>query len=108
MQLTQDKDELLKYFIARFNMATLEINDLQISVVVTAMMNGTPSRPFKMLVSNISPDNLHELPKREDKYVNVEEAFFINKGMKDQKGTESNKKKSRDEPNPQDDKGKRK
>ncbi|KAL2517963.1 Retrotransposon gag protein [Abeliophyllum distichum] len=38
MQLTQDKDELLNDFITRFNRATLEINDLQMSNVFTAMI----------------------------------------------------------------------
>ncbi|KAL2464913.1 Retrotransposon gag protein [Abeliophyllum distichum] len=79
MQLTQDKDELLKYFITRFNRATLEINDLQMSVVVTAVMNETRNRPFKMLVSKNSPDTLHELLRREDKYVDAEEAFSLPK-----------------------------
>ncbi|KAL2519101.1 Retrotransposon gag protein [Abeliophyllum distichum] len=41
MQLAQDKDGLLKDFIARFNRATLGIKELQMSTVVTAMMSGT-------------------------------------------------------------------
>ncbi|KAL2516888.1 Retrotrans gag domain-containing protein [Abeliophyllum distichum] len=41
MQLTQDKGELLKDFIARFNRATLGIKDLQMSAVVTTMMSET-------------------------------------------------------------------
>ncbi|KAL2512260.1 Uncharacterized protein Adt_17860 [Abeliophyllum distichum] len=41
MQLAQDKDELLKDFITRFNRATLGIKDLQMSDVVTAMMSET-------------------------------------------------------------------
>ncbi|KAL2506856.1 Retrotransposon gag protein [Abeliophyllum distichum] len=64
MQLTQDKDELLKDFIARFNRATLEIKDIQMSAVVTAMMSGTRSRPFKMSLSKNPPDTMHELLKR--------------------------------------------
>ncbi|KAL2466175.1 Uncharacterized protein Adt_42026 [Abeliophyllum distichum] len=51
LQNRSDKDELLKDFIARFNRATLEIKDLQMSAVVTAMMSGTRSRLFKMSLS---------------------------------------------------------
>ncbi|KAL2486106.1 Ribonuclease H [Abeliophyllum distichum] len=108
MQLTQDKDELLKDFIARFNRATLGIKDLQMSAVVTAMMNGTRSHPFKMSLSKNPPDTMHELLRRGDKYVDAEEAFFITKGMKDRKEPESNKRKARDEPRPREDRGKQK
>ncbi|KAL2453442.1 Uncharacterized protein Adt_49058 [Abeliophyllum distichum] len=108
MQLTQDKDELLKDFIARFNRATLGIKDLHMSAVVTAMMNGTHSHPFKMSLSKNPPDTMHELLRRGDKYVDAEEAFFITKGMKDRKELESNKRKARDEPRPREDRGKQK
>ncbi|KAL2526780.1 Ribonuclease H [Abeliophyllum distichum] len=105
MQLTQDKDELLKDFTARFNRATLGIKDLQMSAVVTAMMNGTHSHPFKMSLPKNPPDTMHELLRRGDKYVDAEEAFFITKGMKDR---ESNKRKARDEPRLREDRGKQK
>ncbi|KAL2480023.1 Ribonuclease H [Abeliophyllum distichum] len=108
LQLTQDKDELLKDFIARFNRATLGIKDLQMSAVVTAMMNGTRSHPFKMSLSKNPPDTMHELLRRGDKYVDAEEAFFITKGMKDRKEPESNKRKDQDEPRLREDRGKQK
>ncbi|KAL2469779.1 Uncharacterized protein Adt_37915 [Abeliophyllum distichum] len=78
------------------------------SVVVTAMMNGTRSHPFKMSLSKNRPDTMHELLRRGDKYVDTEEAFFITKGMKDRKEIESNKKKTWDELKPREDKGKQK
>ncbi|KAL2511755.1 Ribonuclease H [Abeliophyllum distichum] len=53
MQLTQDKDELLKDFIDQFNRATLEIKDLHMSVVVTAMMNRNSQSPFQNEVTLI-------------------------------------------------------
>ncbi|KAL2513295.1 RNase H domain-containing protein [Abeliophyllum distichum] len=82
MQLTQDKDELLKDFIAWFNRATLGIKDLQMSDVVTAMMKGTRSHLFKMSLSINPPDTMHELLRMRDKYVDAEEAFFITKAQK--------------------------
>ncbi|KAL2533154.1 Uncharacterized protein Adt_06505 [Abeliophyllum distichum] len=85
IQLTHDKDERMKYFIARFNRATLRIKDLHMSTVVTTMMSGTRSRPFKMSLCKNPSDTMHELLRRGDKYVDAEEAYFITKGMKDRK-----------------------
>ncbi|KAL2517870.1 Retrotransposon gag protein [Abeliophyllum distichum] len=98
MQLIQDKDKMLKDFTTRFNMATLGIKDLHMSVVVTAMMSRTRSRPFKISLSKNPPDMMHELLRRGDKYVDTEEAYLITKDMKDRKKPESNKRKTRDEP----------
>ncbi|KAL2541139.1 Retrotrans gag domain-containing protein [Abeliophyllum distichum] len=100
MQLAQGKDELLKYFIARFNRATLRIKDLQMSAVVTAMMSGTQSRPFKMSLSKNPPGTMHKLLKRGEKYVDAKEAYLITKSMKDRSKPESNKMKTWDEPEP--------
>ncbi|KAL2497546.1 Retrotransposon gag protein [Abeliophyllum distichum] len=108
MQLTKDKDELLKDFITWFNRATLGIKDLQMYTVVTSMMSGTRSRPFKMSLSKYPSDTMHELLKREDKYVDAEEAYLITKSVKDRKEPESNKRRLRDESEHQDDKGKQK
>ncbi|KAL2492249.1 Retrotransposon gag protein [Abeliophyllum distichum] len=98
MQLTQYKDKLLKDFIAWFNRATLEINDLHMSAVVITMMSKSRSHPFKISLSKNPLDTVHELLMRGDKYVDVEEVYFITKGMKDRKELESIKRKTRDEP----------
>ncbi|KAL2505546.1 Uncharacterized protein Adt_21167 [Abeliophyllum distichum] len=82
MQLAQGKDELLKDFIALFNRATLGIKELQMSTVVTAMMSGTRNRHFKISLSKNSPNTMHELLRRGEKYVDAEEAYLITKGMK--------------------------
>ncbi|KAL2534441.1 Retrotransposon gag protein [Abeliophyllum distichum] len=105
MQLTQDKDELLKDFIARFNRTTLGIKDLQMSTVVTVMMSGTRSRPFKMSLSKNPPNTMHELLNRGDKYVDAEE-YLITKSMRDRNESKSNKRKIRDEPESRNDKDK--
>ncbi|KAL2516898.1 Uncharacterized protein Adt_13145 [Abeliophyllum distichum] len=106
MQLTQDKDELLKDFIARFNRAMLGIKYLQMSVVVTAMMNRNRSCPFKMSLSKNPLDTMHELLKRGDKYVDAEEAYLITKSMKDRTEHKSTKRKTQDEPEPRNNIGK--
>ncbi|KAL2466151.1 Integrase catalytic domain-containing protein [Abeliophyllum distichum] len=58
MQLTQDKDELLKDFIVRFNRTTLGNKDLQMLVVVAAMINRSRSHLFKMSLSKNPPDTM--------------------------------------------------
>ncbi|KAL2532866.1 Uncharacterized protein Adt_06217 [Abeliophyllum distichum] len=88
--------------------ATLDIKDLQMSAVVIAMISGSRSRPFKISLSKNLPDTMHKLLKKGDKYVDAEKAYFNTKDMKVQKEPESNKWKTRDDPEPQDDKGKQK
>ncbi|KAL2510436.1 Ribonuclease H [Abeliophyllum distichum] len=100
------KDELLKDFIVRFNIATLRIKDLQMSAVVTAMMSETQSRSFKMSLSKNPPDTMYELLKRGKNYVDAEETYLITKSMKDRSEPESNKRKTRDKPEPQNNRGK--
>ncbi|KAL2486627.1 Retrotransposon gag protein [Abeliophyllum distichum] len=100
IQLTHDKDERLKDFIAQFNRATLGIKDQHMYAIVTTMMSGTRSLPFKMSLSKNPLDKMHVLLRRMDKYVDVEKSYFITKGMKDRKEPESNKRKTQDEPKP--------
>ncbi|KAL2471651.1 Retrotransposon gag protein [Abeliophyllum distichum] len=72
MQLAQDKDELLKDFIARFNRAMLGIKELQMSSVVTAMMSETRNRHFKMSLSKNPSNTMHKLLRKGEKYVDAE------------------------------------
>ncbi|KAL2525115.1 Uncharacterized protein Adt_10169 [Abeliophyllum distichum] len=106
MQLAQDKDELLKDFIVRFNRATLEIKELQMSTVVTAMMSRTQNRHFKMSLSKNSQNTMYELLRRGEKFMDAEEAYLITKCMKDRSEPESNKRKIPGELEPQNNRGK--
>ncbi|KAL2471759.1 Uncharacterized protein Adt_39895 [Abeliophyllum distichum] len=103
-------DDFYKKFATYFaiNKATLKIKDLQMSTVVTDIMNGTRSHSFKMLLSKNPFDMMHELVRRGYKYVDADEAFFITEGIKDRKEPKSNKRKTQDKPKPKprDDKGK--
>ncbi|KAL2465981.1 Retrotrans gag domain-containing protein [Abeliophyllum distichum] len=106
MHLVQDKDELLKYFIVRFNRAALGIKELQMSTVVTAMMSGTRNRHFKMSLSKNPPSTMHELLRRGEKYVDAEQAYLITKGMKNRSEPKFNKRNISGEFEPQDNRGK--
>ncbi|KAL2471072.1 Uncharacterized protein Adt_39208 [Abeliophyllum distichum] len=103
MQLTQDKDELLKDFIARFNRVTLGIKELHMSTAVTAMMSRTRNRHFKMSLSKNLSNTMHELLRNGEKYMDAEEAYLITKGMKDE--PKSNKRKIPGELEPQNNRG---
>ncbi|KAL2486368.1 Beta-glucosidase [Abeliophyllum distichum] len=81
--------ELLKDFIARFNRATLGIKELQMSTVVTAMMSGTRIAILRFPLSKNSSNTMHELLRRGEKYVDVEEAYLITKGLQDSATTHS-------------------
>ncbi|KAL2527119.1 Retrotransposon gag protein [Abeliophyllum distichum] len=58
MQVIQEKEETLQDYLARFSRATLGIKDLQMSAVVTAIMNGTRNRSFKMSLSKNPPESM--------------------------------------------------
>ncbi|XP_022858608.1 uncharacterized protein LOC111379468 [Olea europaea var. sylvestris] len=97
MQVVQDKDESLQEYLARFSRATLGIRDLQMSAVVTALMNGTRNRAFKMSLSKNPPESMHDILKKGDKYVDTEEAEKVTKNLRDGRETEANKRKTYDE-----------
>ncbi|XP_022880800.1 uncharacterized protein LOC111398077 [Olea europaea var. sylvestris] len=97
MQVVQDKDESLQEYLARFSLATLGIRDLQMFAVVTALMNGTRNRAFKMSLSKNPPESMHDLLKKGDKYVDAEEAEKVTKNLRDGRETEAHKRKTCDE-----------
>jgi hypothetical protein len=96
MQVVQEKYESLQEYLAKFSRATLGIRDLQMSAVVTALMNGTRNRAFKMSLSKNPPESMHDLLKKGDKYVNAEEAEKVTKNLREGWETESHKRKSGD------------
>ncbi|XP_022868112.1 uncharacterized protein LOC111387761 [Olea europaea var. sylvestris] len=95
-----EKDESLQEYLARFNRATLGIEDLQMSTVVTALMNGTRNRAFKMSLSKNPPKSMHDLLKKGDKYVDAEEAEKFTKNLREGWEVESHKRKAGDELRP--------
>ncbi|KAL2479380.1 Retrotrans gag domain-containing protein [Abeliophyllum distichum] len=73
-QVIQEKEETLQDYFARFSRATLEIKYLQMSTVVTTIMNRTQNQSFKMSISKNPPDSMQELLRNGDKYVDTEKA----------------------------------
>ncbi|KAL2485521.1 Retrotransposon gag protein [Abeliophyllum distichum] len=91
MQVIQEKEETLQDYLARFSRATLGIKDLQMSVVVTTIMNETWNRSFKMFLSKNPPESMHEILRKGDKYVDAEEAGRMTKSLHDGRDSKTNK-----------------
>ncbi|KAL2466252.1 Uncharacterized protein Adt_42103 [Abeliophyllum distichum] len=108
MQVIQEKEETLQDYLACFSRAMLGIKDLQMSAVVTAIMNGTRNRSFKMSLSKNPPESMQELLRKWDKYVDAEEAERVTKSLHEGREPENNKRKSHDNQRVRDDKGNRK
>ncbi|KAL2541872.1 Uncharacterized protein Adt_02850 [Abeliophyllum distichum] len=106
MQVIKEKEETLQDYLARFSRATLGIKDLQMSAVVTAIMNGTWNRSFKMSLSKSPPESMQKLFRKGDKYVDAEEAERVTKSLHEGREPETNKQKSHDNQRVRDDKGK--
>ncbi|KAL2475230.1 Retrotransposon gag protein [Abeliophyllum distichum] len=104
MQVIQKKEETLQDYLARFSRTTFGIKDLQMSAVLTAIMNGTRNRSFKMSLSKNLPESMQELLRKDDKYVDAEEAERVTKSLHDGKDSETNKRKSHDNQRERDDK----
>ncbi|KAL2491682.1 RNA-directed DNA polymerase like [Abeliophyllum distichum] len=108
MQVMQEKEKTLQDYLARFSRAMLEIKDLQMSAVVTTIMNGTWNRSFKMSLSKNTSESIQELLRKGDKYVNVEEAERVTKSLHDGRESETNKRTFHENQRLRDDKGKQK
>ncbi|XP_022864838.1 uncharacterized protein LOC111384748 [Olea europaea var. sylvestris] len=94
MQVIQEKDESLQEYLPRFSWATLGIKNMQMSIVVTTLMNGTRNRAFKISLSKNPPESMHDLLKKRDKYVDAEEAGKVTKNHRDGWETKAHKRKA--------------
>lgn len=52
------------------------------SAVVTALINGTRNRAFKMSLSKNPPESMHDLLKKGDKYFDAEEVKKVRKDLR--------------------------
>ncbi|KAL2486663.1 Uncharacterized protein Adt_31419 [Abeliophyllum distichum] len=94
MQVIQEKEKTPRDYLARFNRATLEIKDLQMSPVVTTIINGTQTRSFKMSLSKNPPESMQELLRKGDKYIDTDEAQRVTKSLHEGRESETYKRKS--------------
>ncbi|XP_039146851.1 uncharacterized protein LOC120284114 [Dioscorea cayenensis subsp. rotundata] len=94
LTIKQDEKESLKDYVERFRAATLEVQDLQATVAVSGMLQGTRSRDFQKSLSLDQPLTLGDLFNRANKFILSEDVMrHINTGNRDKK------RKDRDETN---------
>ncbi|KAL2461879.1 Uncharacterized protein Adt_45299 [Abeliophyllum distichum] len=106
MQAIQEKEKTLQDYLTHFSRATLGIKDLQMSAVVTTIMNGTQNRSFKMSLSKNSPESIQELLRKGDIYIDAEEAERVTKSLHEGGEPETNKRKFHNNQRVRDDKEK--
>ncbi|XP_022855398.1 uncharacterized protein LOC111376661 [Olea europaea var. sylvestris] len=75
MQLRQGPTETLQGLMTKFNKERLQIPDLHITVVVSALSYAVRCEAFKMSLSKTLPQTMTELLTRVEKYINMEETL---------------------------------
>ena len=83
----QQDGESLREFVARFNIATLEVKDLDEAMAIAVMKRGFWNSKFTYSQVKMLPRSYAELLERAQKYIRIEEAVtdrcqFEGKGQK--------------------------
>ncbi|XP_039128920.1 uncharacterized protein LOC120265067 [Dioscorea cayenensis subsp. rotundata] len=92
LTIKQDEKENLKDYVERFRAATLEVQDLQATVAVSRMLQGTRSRNFQKSLSPNQPLTLGDLFNRATKFILSEDVMrHINTGNRDKKRKDRDK-----------------
>ncbi|XP_057950385.1 uncharacterized protein LOC131145276 [Malania oleifera] len=73
MSMAQGEQETLKYFMHRFNTATLEICNLDMGVALATLTTAFQPESFLYSLGKKSPVDMGELMVRAQKYINLEE-----------------------------------
>ncbi|XP_039131811.1 uncharacterized protein LOC120268487 [Dioscorea cayenensis subsp. rotundata] len=86
LTIKQEEKESLKDYVERFRAATLEVQDLQATVAVSGMLQGTRSRDFQKSLSLDQPLTLGDLFSRANKFILSEDVMrHINSETRDKK-----------------------
>ncbi|KAK3007516.1 hypothetical protein RJ639_014503 [Escallonia herrerae] len=95
LNIVQEKNESLACFLRLFNVATLEIDNLDESVKYTAFLRGLrPTSKFAFSLNKSPPGNMKSLLEKANKYIQAEEYLETHKGRRGE-GKEEQKKRSR-------------
>ncbi|KAL2479955.1 Uncharacterized protein Adt_32921 [Abeliophyllum distichum] len=79
VQVTQEKEESLREYMSRLNKATLGIKNLQMPLVVTALLIGLRNHTFRASLSKKLPESMIELLRRLEDYNDPEEVMKATK-----------------------------
>ncbi|KAK3022584.1 hypothetical protein RJ639_046189 [Escallonia herrerae] len=96
LNVVQEKNESLACFLGLFNVATLEIDNLDESVKYTAFLRGLQSTSkFAFSVNKSPPSNMKAFLEKANKYIQAEEYLETHRGRQEE-GKEGQKKRSRE------------
>ncbi|KAH7661106.1 Retrovirus capsid C-terminal protein [Dioscorea alata] len=86
LTIKQEEKKSLKDYVERFRAAILEVQDLQATVAVSKMLQGTRSRDFQKSLSLDQPLTLGDLFNRDNKFILSEDVIrHINAENRDKK-----------------------
>ena len=77
MNIKQKKKKSIRTYVTRFNAAALEVRDLNQSIAMAALKGGLRKNDLMFSLKKKYPRNFADLLARNERYVNVEEAFKL-------------------------------
>ncbi|KAK3029629.1 hypothetical protein RJ639_037946 [Escallonia herrerae] len=96
LNIVEEKNKSLAYFLGRFNTATLKIDDLHESVKYTAFLRGLrPTSKFAFSVNKSPPGNMKALLEKANKYIQAKKYLETHRERRGE-GREEQKKRSRE------------
>ncbi|KAK3023183.1 hypothetical protein RJ639_044170 [Escallonia herrerae] len=99
LNVVQERNESLAHYLERFNVATLEIDNLDESVKYTAFLRGLrPTSKFALTVNKNPPGNISTLLNKDNKYIQAEEYLETHKGNRGDNSQELGKRTREDSP----------
>ncbi|KAK3015280.1 hypothetical protein RJ639_005700 [Escallonia herrerae] len=99
LNVVQERNESLSWYLGRFNAATLEIDNLDESVKYTAFMRGLrPTTKFAFAVNKSPPGNMSNLLDKANKYIQAEEYLETHKEHRGDNGQGQEKRAREDSP----------
>ncbi|KAK3019375.1 hypothetical protein RJ639_003955 [Escallonia herrerae] len=99
LNVVQERNESLSRYLGRFNAATLEIDNLDESVIYTAFMRGLrPTTKFAFAVNKSPPGNMSDLLDKANKYIQAEEYLETHKEHRGDNGQGQEKRAREDSP----------
>ncbi|KAK3024223.1 hypothetical protein RJ639_044692 [Escallonia herrerae] len=99
LNVVQERNESLSWYLGRFNAATLEIDNLDELVKYTAFMRGLrPTTKFAFAVNKSPPGNMSGLLDKANKYIQAEEYLETHKEHRGDNGQGQEKRAREDSP----------
>ena len=76
MNIKLREDEMLRFYITRFNKKALSIDEADDKILVAAFTNGLRKGKFLFSFYKNNPKTMSDVPYRETKYMNAEDALL--------------------------------